>query len=231
MNISDIFQSLLPNGQPFLLSSGKNITKLFDAISGVFSDAKKEIDKTELDLYPQTTRFLDEFERQFGLTPGNLTTQQRRDRLAAEWAVFDGQSPYFIQKIIQAYGFDVYAYDWWDDNSTQGNVIVKNPFSYIADSKNPSSPLTGCGIDNMVCGNKYAYCGRRSSANGYLLVNKDREYNIPTDKKYWSSIIYFGGKNWGDLATIPFSRKEEFEDLLLRICPTEKWIGVLVRYA
>jgi len=58
-----------------------------------------------------------------------------------------------------------------------------------------------------------------------------KEYTVPDDPDTWPHFIYIGGETFPDRAQIPPSRRDEFEDLCLKICPVEKWLGVLVVYA
>lgn len=57
-----------------------------------------------------------------------------------------------------------------------------------------------------------------------------KQFPIPTDQAFWPFFLYIGAQTFPDNATIPNSRREEFEDLCLKICPTEQWLGILVTY-
>ena len=52
-------------------------------------------------------------------------------------------------------------------------------------------------------------------------------YDIPTDTDQWRNFIYIGGETIDDALDIDENRRSEFEDLCLKICPTEKWIGFI----
>jgi len=58
-----------------------------------------------------------------------------------------------------------------------------------------------------------------------------KQYEIPADATKYPYFLYIGGKNFPDIATVPTSRQDEFEDLCLKICPTEQWLGMLVNYS
>lgn len=63
-----------------------------------------------------------------------------------------------------------------------------------------------------------------------IFVFTRREYTIPTDPTKWPFFLYIGGVTFPETANVLQSRKDEFEDLCLKICPTEQWLGILVEY-
>ena len=83
-----------------------------------------------------------------------------------------------------------------------------------------------CGNPVATCGNPVATCGNYDS-----LLNKFRDYIVPADPDKWPYFLYIGGENFPDLAAIETSRKDEFEALCLKICPTQQWLGILVEYS
>ncbi len=76
----------------------------------------------------------------------------------------------------------------------------------------------------MQCGEPAALCG-----DGVLTV-QFKKYTIPTDPKKWPYFLYIGGENFPDLAQVDPSRRDEFEDLCLKISPAQQWLGILVSY-
>lgn len=57
-----------------------------------------------------------------------------------------------------------------------------------------------------------------------------RQYILPTDSEKWHYFLYIGGKTFPTQAQIPNARREEFEELCLKIRPLEQWLGILVEY-
>ena len=55
-------------------------------------------------------------------------------------------------------------------------------------------------------------------------------YEIPTDQTKWPYFLYFGGPVFGAPAIIPENRREEFENLLLEICPAQQWLAIRAIY-
>lgn len=56
------------------------------------------------------------------------------------------------------------------------------------------------------------------------------EYPLPDDPDKWPYFLYFGGETFPDQGSVPSLRRDEFETLLLTLCPGQQWLGVLVDY-
>lgn len=82
-----------------------------------------------------------------------------------------------------------------------------------------------CGEPGIECGNPSIQAGEFSE-----LITVRKNYILPLDQDKWRFLIYFGGPDFGEIAEIDHNRRDEFERLLLRICPAHLWIGVLARY-
>ncbi len=265
-----VFQHVLPNARAWRLTIDKKLRQLFVGLGDASQAVRDFFDLVLDDMYPQTTRALDEWEQQFGLPSTGITDQQRRDRLAATWRALGGQDPEYIQQTLQDNGFDVYVHEWWEPGTeppvgVKACVTPRNPLLYIRRSSAPRVPLSACGYATTTCGNVPALCGNGVEPAGYPLVNKIEtsrktytagcgnlsticggvsasggnldgysldplEYVVPLDPSKWPYFLYIGGETFPDLAQVPSSRKNEFEALCLKICPTQNWIGVLVQY-
>lgn len=66
---------------------------------------------------------------------------------------------------------------------------------------------------------------------GAVVVYSFRQYTIPNDPTKFPFFLYIGGQTFPDQANVLETRREEFEDLCLKICPTEQWLGILVDYS
>ena len=108
-------QHLLQDAQAWRTTHGNKLLRRYlEGLAENTEDAVDFIDDVSDDIWPQTTRELEEWETQFALW-GSGTEQERRDVLEAAWAATGGQSPGYLQDIVQAAGFNVYAHDWWFD--------------------------------------------------------------------------------------------------------------------
>lgn len=83
----------------------------------------------------------------------------------------------------------------------------------------------GCGHDDLLCAGDEAASG----AGEITYIRK--QYVMPADSTKYPFFLYIGGQTFPDQATVQGARQDEFEDLALKICPTEQWIGVLVDYS
>lgn len=264
VNFFKVFQHLLPRSRAWKLSPGKTLTKLFEALAALPDNFKVYIDLIFLDIFPLTTREVDQWSTQFGYPDSLLTEDEKRSRLAAAWNSLGGQSPRYIQDTLQAAGFDVYVHEWWVPNTH----TPRNPLTVLHDTSGRRNFYIICSDDYGtalgVCGYAGAVCGSSPDPLGYPLVNKlltaylayidclnvnaicgnanavcgasygfkynTRKYIIPSESIYWHYFVYIGGENYPDLATVDAGRRDEFETLLLKICPNHLWIGVLVNY-
>ena len=217
----------------------KYLTRLFEGLTTIPRQAKEFIDLVYLDIFPDTTRQLDLWETQWGLQAGSLTEQERRDRLDATWKAIGDQDPKYIQDTLQSNGFNVFIHEWWVPGS-EAAVNVKacatprNPTAIIVP---PAYVLVNkiittqrqftieCGEPLAQCGEPLAQCGQYSTiAIGF------KEYEIPTDMDKWPYFLYFGDAVFPNFANVPASRKDEFETLVLKLCPAQQWLGMLINY-
>jgi hypothetical protein len=87
-------------------------------------------------------------------------------------------------------------------------------------------------VFNVVCGESEALCGQSEALCGQYedVIDTMKVYELPTDPTKWPFFVYIGGSEFPNLASVDQTRKDEFEDLCLKICPMHLGIGVLVKY-
>jgi hypothetical protein len=73
--------------------------------------------------------------------------------------------------------------------------------------------------------------GASAQDGGLLTVFSLKQYVMPTDPTKYPFFLYIGGQTFPDQANVQGSRRDEFEDLCLKICPTEQWLGIIVNYS
>jgi hypothetical protein len=88
-----------------------------------------------------------------------------------------------------------------------------------------SVELIGDGSPGMQDGSLFAQDG------GELTAFIRKQYVMPADPTKYPYFLYIGGETFPEQATVPLSRKDEFEDLCLKICPLEQWLGILVNFS
>lgn len=254
-----MLKHLLPNARAWRLTVNKQLRQFFEGLTGLASGVKAHLDLIWLDIFPQTTRALDDWEQQWGLQGSALTTQGRRDRLDGAWKALGGQDPNYIQTTLRNAGFDVYVHEWWvtiplysvecgeptancgEPDVECGEIIAeldpvtptpRDPSEFLTDGTIPFGYFLNCGGSVAVCGGVQAISGAANGVSGGLLVNEPAKvvYQIPTDPAEWPYVLYIGGRVYGEKANVPVGRRDEFEALCLKICPAQQWIGLIVEY-
>lgn len=256
-----IFQHLLPNAKAWALVPGTYIRSFFEGIASVGPDTKTFVDQVWLDLFPDSTRCLDDWEEQWNLSDSGLSDEARRTRLATTWQSLGGQSPRYIQDVLQGNDFDVYVHEWWVPETSP--PIARNPLTVLS-GEDPAW-VTEAGEALAEAGEPTALAGELVSSPGYVLVNdvsetstnllslageaimeagesealagnftefstSQVEYFPTADELTWPYYVYIGSSVFGAPAQIAASRRQEFEELCLKICPAHLWIGVIVEY-
>ena len=168
-----IIQHLLPRAKAWLLTTNKQLRQFFEGLAGIGVDVKDYFDAVWLDIFPDNTREISKWEKQFGLLNTLTDEQERRDRLAATWKALGGQSPRYIQDTLRAAGFDVYIHEWWEVPRTEPPV-VRNPLLVLV-SSGLILYIANCGALEANCGALEANCGASLGPTGYALVNKIQE--------------------------------------------------------
>lgn len=238
-------QHLLPRATAWRLTVDKMLTRVFVGISEANADVRDFIDAAWLDLFPSTTRELPRWEQQFGLT-GTGTESERRLVYAATWAAQGGQSPRYLQDVLQAAGFPVYVHEWWEAGSDPpvardphdhtfypqiGSVQCDGQWAHCTDPNSPppvSLPV-GATLDDI-----YPQCNRfLMNDPGYLVnrnLTRDAPPPVPDDADAYPYFLYIGGATFPNRVSIAPERREEFERLLLKLRPAQQWIVTLIDY-
>lgn len=237
MSFLNIFKHLLPRARAWRITIDKQLRQFFDGLSGIGSDVKDFLDGVWTDIDPQETRELDAWETQFALPDSSLTEQERRDRLEATWQATGGQSPRYIQDTLQDAGFDVYVHDWWVPGSepavnVKQCVTPRDPTALLIP---PNYPLVNKIFESrritiVQAGEAIAQAGEPLAlAGNFLSYTEQRKiYEVPTDPDKWPYFMYIGGEVFGTFANVDTNRYSEFEDLCLKICPCQLWIGLFI---
>lgn len=237
-----IFQHLLPNARAWRLTISKQLREFFEGLTSLGTDVREFVDLVWLDLFPDSTRELGNWEKQFGLSGAGLSDEERREKVDAAWKALGGQDPRYIQDTLQASGFNVFLHKWWVPGTepavnVKSCVVARDPRLYLSGGFGGGYPLvnkifttkrivlTQCGEPAMQCGEPTALCG-----NYVDFQNIPKENVIPNDPDKWPYFLYIGAETFPDLAEIAPSRQSEFEELCLKICPAQQWIGILASY-
>lgn len=232
-----VIQKLLPRGLAWQTHAptAKRLRQYLEGLGGFAGEVRAFIDGVFLDLFPETTRELAAWEKQFALNGGG-SDAERRAKLAAAWAMQGGQSPDYIERTLHTAGFTtVFVHEWWDD-SVPYEIVTRDPRPYVNQpligqyqcepstpwqcwQPEPGQPLAPHCDDTLV------------NDPGYL-VNLDLTRRapppMPDDEMSWRYVFYIGGENFPDRALVPASRLDELKALILQIKPAQQWVVLLV---
>jgi hypothetical protein len=227
------FQHLLPRALAWRTTIATNLRRYVEGLAAFAGDVRTFIDLVYLDLFPPTTRELPAWETEFAL-PGTGIEAARRLRLAAAWRAQGGQSPDYLQSVVQAAGFTtVFIHEWW---SSGPPYVARDPRDYT------TQPLIGvyqceasspweC-FDPGPGESLAAHCDDHLANEPGYIVNLDLTRrappDVPDDPAFWPYFLYFAGEVFPDLAPVDANRIAELEELLLTICPAQQWIVLLV---
>jgi len=237
-----VFQHLLPRSPTWSLTQNKDIRKFFEGLAAALEDPDPEIgpraaaDAVLLDAFPAYARpdALAEWEHQFGLAP-SPNDAAKRIALADEWRATGGQSPGYIQGVLQAAGFDLYVYEWW--SSGPPTYVARDPRTYTQHPRVGTYRCTALADNGPRCARQnlnQPRCNAFLSGEPGYLVNKDLTQRppppVPDDPATWPYFLYIGAATFPDRAVILSSRRAALERLVLKLCPAHLWIVMLVDY-
>ena len=181
MSFFKVFKLLFPRVKSFELVFETKLKKFIRGLNVLPEDVKTETEKVFLDLFPETTRVFDEWEKQFAvLFASEQYGENRVGILKALWkANSGGQSLEYIQGVLQSVFPEIKVFE---------NNPIKNP----RDANAVLSCM--CGQEWSVCGNKKLSCGFKLGDEKFIptVIRNDREqtYDIPVDKHYWENYFF-----------------------------------------
>lgn len=172
-----VFQHVLPSARAWRLTIDKPLRRLIAGLGDASQSVREHFNRVFADIFPQTTRSLDEWEDQFGLPRSGLTEQQRRDRVAATWRSVGAQDPAYVQATLRGAGFDVYVHEWWEPGTepavgVHACATPRNPLTWLRREFTGVTLTVDCGEPLALCGETFAEAGNSLEPRGYPLVNK-----------------------------------------------------------
>jgi hypothetical protein len=173
-------KSLFPLSRAFQLFVNNNKRKLIKGLSKLPENVRHEIELVYFDIFPDTTRFPEKWEKIFAVIFTNGELVKRRNILESLWKINNGgQSAIFLEEILQGISKSI---------SIVENVPVCDPRSTL------SVMVAACGNKTMRCGNKRGRCNAFLSNGSFIpsmLRNDITEfYSLPDDVQFWSFCFY-----------------------------------------
>lgn len=181
MSFFNSLKLLFPYGKAWTSDKNTAAYKFTKGISALPDDVRHETDKVYMNLFPETTEALEEWEKQFAVQfAAEQYGENRKGILAALWKSNEGgQSAQYLQECLQKVCPEI---------SVIENVPVKNP----RDANSVMASM--CGNKNMRCGNKRARCAYRLGEEDFVpaVIRNDNEvvYDIPINTEYWENYFF-----------------------------------------
>lgn len=181
MSFFKVLKLLFPKTKIFEFVVETKLKKFVRGLSALPDDTKKETEKVFLDLFPETTRAFDEWEKQFSvLFASEQYGENRVGILKALWqANTGGQSLKYFESVLQNVIPEIRVFE---------NNPVKNP--------RDANAVFGC-----MCGQKWSVCGNKRLSCGYkvgdaefspsvIRNNSEQTYDIPVDAQFWENYFF-----------------------------------------
>jgi hypothetical protein len=180
LKLFEALKALFPRARAFELFVNNSKRKLIKAISILPEDIRHEAELVYMDLFPDTTRFPEKWEKTFAVYFTAKELPKRRNILESLWKINSGgQSSIFLQDVLQGIEKEIRVIE---------NIPASDPRSVRV------VRLAVCGNRIMVCGNKKAVCDYRLDNTPFIplvLRNDVSEfYTLPYDPRYWEMCFF-----------------------------------------
>ena len=117
--------------------------------------------------------------------------------------------------------------DAQDGDTVSQDGATATPLGYPLVNKILESTDTEIGDGSMLMQDGVS----QAQDGGIVTISSQKQYVIPADPTKYPYFLYIGGATFPTQSQVSESRRDEFEDLCLKICPTEQWLGILVNYS
>jgi hypothetical protein len=176
----EAMKSLFPISRAFQLFINNNKRKLIKGLSKLPENVRHEIELVYFDIFPDTTRFPEKWEKVYAVVFTADELSKRRNILSVLWKINKGgQSWPFLEEVLQGIDENIHVVE---------NVPTSDPRSIRV------VRLAVCGNRIMVCGNRKAVCDYRLDNTPFLpsvLRNDVSEfYSLPYDPAYWEMCFF-----------------------------------------
>ena len=180
MRFFEAMKLLFPRSRAFELFVESTKRKMVKAFSVLPEDIRHNAELAYMDLFPETTRVPENWEKTFAIYFTAKELEKRREIIGSLWKINSGgQTALFLQDILQSIEPEIKVIE---------NVPVANP-RLIRVVK-----LAICGNKGMFCKSKTAQCGVTLGNKAFVptvLRNDVSEfYSVPVDPAYWSMCFF-----------------------------------------
>jgi uncharacterized protein YmfQ (DUF2313 family) len=229
VNFYESIKQLFPRSKLFSFDKERNFTKFVRGLSKLPDDVNENSGLVYFDLFPETTRELPKWEKQFGVYSESYDTDRRRKILDGLWkSVGGGQTAEYLQTVLQQISPDIRVVE---------NVPTKNPLQagiiYTSMNKAPE----------MVNGRRACMNGTNKGIRDFtpeVIRNQySEQYDIPADASWWEQCFFVcGGVVRRANGTIFYIKtieiaekyKKDLEYLILKCKPVQTTALMFVKY-
>jgi hypothetical protein len=188
MKFFEAIKELFPHSRAFEMFADNNKRRLVQALSVLPEDIRHEAELVFMDLFPDTTRFPEKWEKTFAVYFTSSELPKRRNIMESLWKINQGgQSAVFLRDILETLG----------NIQVVENVPPINPHQVYG-----SLDLAVCDNDNMICDYDEAVCDYRLGDQGFVpsVLQNDLSnfYNIPDEISHWESCFFVCKEAWRD---------------------------------
>jgi hypothetical protein len=181
--LSRIFEgikNLFPLSKAFQLFTNNDKRKLIKGMSCLPENIRHEMELVYADLFPDTTRFPEEWESVFAVLFKEEELEKRRDILDSLWKInIGGQSAQFMEDILRKVDNNIRVIE---------NIPLRNP----RDSN--VVQMMVCDAEIAVCDNEKAVCDYRIGDETFIptILQNDvsGHYSIPNNSRYWEFCVF-----------------------------------------
>jgi hypothetical protein len=176
----EAIKSLFPISRAFQLTVNNNKRKFIKGLAVLPETVRQEMELVYFDIFPDTTRFPEKWEKTFAILFTNGEIIKRRSILDSLWKINGGgQSAVFLETILQSIDNNIKVVE---------NVPICDPRITL------SVYVAVCGNKTMRCGNNRARCSYRLGNGDFtpsMLRNDVIEfYSLPDDERYWAYCFF-----------------------------------------
>ncbi len=180
MKFFEAVKLLFPRARAFELFVNNTKRKIMKAFSALPEDIRHSAELVYMDLFPDTTRFPEKWEKTFAVYFTAQEMEKRRAIIDSLWKINSGgQAALFLQDILQAIEPEIKVIE---------NVPVANP-RLVRIVK-----MAVCGNEGMYCGSRTAACGAHLGTTEFVpsvLRNDVSEfYSLPYERSWWSMCFF-----------------------------------------
>lgn len=234
MSFFKTFEHLLPRALAWFITLASPLRDWFLGMVDLPQNVRDYIDSVYESIWPARTDHLDEWENQWALREAGLGEADRRTRIDAAWKSTGRQDPRYLRDQLQANGFDVEVYEWWetpvidpqapiaiDPDVFGGGVWLVNKVQTV------TSLAYGANDVELHANRPEAYAG-----DVYDLSYGELQYSTPPEAE-WPYVLYIAGLPFGFSiapANIPAERRTEFEVLCKSLAPAQQWLYLKINY-